>query len=296
LRILVTGASGLLGHKVVQLALEKDHEVYSIYKEHKIGLGIPIKLDLTDREKLPKVIPQCKPDAIIHTAAYANVDDCEVNQDLAWKVNVEATKPIAIASASINSHLIYVSTDYVFDGKKGFYLEDDEPNPINYYGYTKLKGEELVQQHAKEWCIARPSVIYGWGQAHKQDFATWFLNNLNQGREAKVLTDQYVSPTLNTNLAEMLIEIAERKITGILHTAGGTRASRYEFALRLAEIFNLNKDLIKPAKIDEMQWKAQRPRDSSLNVGKALTLLNQKPQELSQALQSFSIFLPPPLF
>jgi dTDP-4-dehydrorhamnose reductase len=287
LRILITGASGLLGHKVVQLALEKGHEVYAIYKKHKISLGIPIELDLTDREKLLQVIPQCKPDVIIHAAAYTNVDGCEVNRDLAWKVNVEATKHIAIASASINSHLIYVSTDYVFNGEKGFYLEDDKPNPINYYGYTKLKGEEFVQQNAEEWCIARPSVIYGWGPAHKQNFATWLLVNLNQRKDVRVLTDQYISPTLNTNLAEMLVEIAERKITGILHTAGGTRVSRHEFALRLAEIFDLNKDLIKPAKIDEMQWKAQRPRDSSLNVSKALTLLNQKPQELNQALQSF---------
>ncbi|MCP8322087.1 MAG: dTDP-4-dehydrorhamnose reductase [archaeon] len=288
MRILVTGASGLLGHKVAQLALGKGHEICTIYKEHEINLGFPIRLDLTDREKVLQIIPQYKLDAIIHTAAYTNVDDCEVNRDLAWKVNVEAVKYIAIASASINSHLTYVSTDYVFDGEKGFYVEDDDPNPINYYGYTKLKGEEFVRQHAKEWCIARPSVVYGWGQAHKQNFATWLLSNLNQKKEVRVLTDQYVSPTLNTNLAEMLVEIAERKIIGILHTAGGTRINRYEFALRLAEIFNLNKDLIKPAKMDEMLWKAQRPQDSSLNVSKALALLNQKPQELSQALQSFN--------
>jgi len=288
LRILITGASGLLGHRTSQLALEKDHKVYAIYKEHKISLGIPVQLDLTDREKLLQVIPQCKPDAIIHTAAYTNVDDCEVNRDLAWKVNIEATKHIAMASTGINSHLIYVSTDYVFDGEKGFYIENDDPNPINYYGYSKLKGEEFVRQYAEEWCIARPSVIYGWAPVHKQNFATWLLNNVNQGKEVRVLTDQYVSPTLNTNLAEMLIEIAERKVTGILHTAGSTRVSRCEFALRLAEVFNLNNDLIKPAKMDEMLWKAKRPRDSSLNVSKALALLNQKPQELSQALQSLA--------
>ncbi len=285
LKLLVTGASGLLGQKTARLALEKGHEVYSIYKEHIVTIGTPIKLDLTNREKLLKKISDIKPDVVIHTAAYTNVDDCEINRDLAWKVNAEATKYIAMVSASTSSHLTYVSTDYVFDGEKGFYTEENHPNPISYYGYTKLRGEAFVEEHAKGWCIARPSVIYGWGPAHKQNFATWLINNLSQEKELKILIDQYVSPTLNTNLAEMLLEIAERKITGILHTAGGTRVSRHEFALKLAEVFNLNMDLIKPVKMDEMSWRAKRPKDSSLDVSRALTLLNQKPLKLNQALE-----------
>ena len=288
MKILVTGASGLLGHKVVQLALEKDHEVYAIYKKHIVNIGTPIKLDLTNREKLLEIISERKPEAIIHTAAYTDVDGCEINRDLAWKVNAEATKHIAIASASIGTHLTYVSTDYVFDGEKGFYVEEDNPNPISYYGYTKLKGEDFVKEQAKEWCIARASVIYGWSLKHKLNFATWLINNLDQGKEVKVLTDQYVSPTLNTNLAEMLLETAEGKITGILHTAGATRISRYEFARKLAEVFNLNMEIVKPARMDEMPWKAKRPRDSSLNVSKALALLNQKPLKLNQALEAMS--------
>ena len=285
MKILVTGASGLLGRKVAQQALEKGYEVYSIYKEHMIASGTSIKLDLTNRKKLLKVISKRKPDAVIHMAAYTDVDGCETNRDLAWKVNAEATKHVAIASAIMGSHLTYVSTDYVFDGEKGFYTEEDGPNPISYYGYTKLKGEEFVREHAKEWCIARASVIYGWGPQHKQNFATWLINNLNQGKEVKVLTDQYVSPTLNTNLAEMLLEIAERKIAGTLHTAGATRVSRQEFALKLAEVFNLNMNLIKPAKMNEMSWRAKRPKDSSLNICKAIAFLNENPLELNEALE-----------
>jgi len=288
LKILVTGASGLLGHKVAQLALKKGHEVYAIYKEHAISLGTSIELDLTDRERLLKVISKRKPNAVIHTAAYTDVDSCEINRDLAWKVNAEATKHLAIASASIGSHLTYVSTDYVFDGEKGLYTEEDNPNPISYYGYTKLKGEDFFKEHATEWCVARASVIYGWGLPHNQNFATWLINNLNQGKEVKVLRDQYVSPTLNTNLAEMLLEIAERKIIGILHTAGATKVSRHEFALKLAEVFKLDTNLVKPAKMNEISWRAKRPKDSSLNVYKALTLLNQKPLKLIQALDMMS--------
>jgi len=284
LKLLVTGASGLLGHKVAQLASERGHEVCSIYKEHETSLGKPIKLDLTDQRQVSEIITRLKPQAIVHTAAYTDVDGCEINQDLAWKINAEATKNIAKASAGISAHLTYVSTDYVFDGEKGLYSEEDHPNPVSYYGYTKLRGEEFVKEQAGGWCIARASVIYGWGPAPKLNFATWLINNLNQGKEVKVLTDQYVSPTLNTNLAEMLLEIAERRMTGILHTAGATRVCRYEFALSLAEVFNLNIDLVKPAKMDEILWKAKRPKDSSLNISKALTLLDQKPIKLNQAL------------
>lgn len=281
---MVTGASGLLGHKVAQLALEKGHEVYSICKEHPTNFGTPIKLDLTNQNEISKLITKLKPEAIIHTAAYTDVDGCETNQALAWKINAEATKHIAIASNCINSHLTYVSTDYVFDGEKGLYTEEDKTNPISYYGYTKLKGEEVIKEHATKWCITRPSVLYGWLD-HKQNFATWLINSLNQNKEVKVLKDQYVSPTLNTNLAQMLLEITQRKILGILHTAGGTRVSRYEYAQKLAEVFNLNKDLIKPAKIDEISWKAKRPKDSSLNVRKASTLLYSKPLKLNNALE-----------
>ncbi|MBS7631986.1 sugar nucleotide-binding protein [Candidatus Bathyarchaeota archaeon] len=112
------------------------------------------------------------------------------------------------------------------------------------------------------------------------------MSNLKEGREVRVLTDQYVSPTLNTNLSEMLLEIAERKITGTLHTVGADRVSRYEFAVKLSQTFNLNKNLIKPAKIDEMRWVAKRPKDSSLNVSKAQGLLNTSPRGLNQALNT----------
>lgn len=285
MKLLITGASGLLGHIIAKLALKRSHRVYSIYKEHPTNLGTPIKLDLTNQSGISKIVTQLKPEAIIHAAAYTDVDGCEINKDLAWKVNAQATKHIAKTSNNISAHLTYVSTDYVFDGEKGFYKEEDQPSPISYYGYTKLKAEDFVKKHSQEWCIARASAIYGWGQTQKLNFATWLIHNLNQGKEVKILTDQYVSPTLNTNLAEMLLEIAERRITGILHTAGATRANRHEFAKKLAKIFDLDTNLIKPTKMNEISWKAKRPKDSSLNVNKADVLLNAKPLKLNQALR-----------
>jgi dTDP-4-dehydrorhamnose reductase len=138
MRILVTGSSGLLGSKVVSLALKRGHTVFSAYNKHPMETGIALKLDITDAEGVKEAIRKIKPDAIIHTAAYTNVDGCEENRDLAWRVNAEACKHIATSSAEVGAHLVYVSTDYVFNGEKGFYSEGDEPNPINYYGYTKL--------------------------------------------------------------------------------------------------------------------------------------------------------------
>lgn len=285
MKIFVTGGSGLLGGEVARLAFEQGYDVYSIYKEHPAAIGTAIKLDLTDKGVVD-LIHKLKPEVVVHTAAYTDVDGCEANKELARSVNAEATKLLAVASADVGAHFIYVSTDYVFDGERGLYREDDTPNPINYYGYTKLIGEEYVKQCAKSWCIARTSVIYGWGSS-KLNFATWLIQNLKQGRQVKVLIDQYVSPTLNTNLAHMLIEIFKRRLQGIIHTAGASRVSRYEFAKKLAEIFDLNPNLIAPAKMSELQWKARRPKDSSLDTSKCLCIIGEaKPMTLEDALKA----------
>lgn len=284
MKILVTGSTGLLGHQVVKLALDAGHEVFAAYRGKLPDRGEPIKLDLTELGSIAQTITKLKPDAIIHTAAYTDVDGCEVNRELALRVNAEATEQVALAADEIGVHLTYVSTDYVFDGEKGLYKEGDGPNPINYYGYTKLEGEKRVQESSKEWCIARTSVIYGWGET-KKNFATWLIDSLSKGMQVRALTDQYVSPTLNANLAKMLLEIAVRRLTGILHTAGASRVNRYEFAVELAKIFGYNPELIRQAKMSDMDWKARRPKDSSLDVSKSKTLLNSKPLEVREALK-----------
>ncbi len=284
MKILVTGSTGLLGHQVVKLALDAGHEVLATYRAKPPAGGKPIKLDLVELESIKQTIIKLKPDVIVHTAAYTDVDGCETNQELALKVNAEATKQIALAVDEIGAHLTYVSTDYIFDGKKGLCREDDEPNPISYYGYTKLEGEKYVRTRSKGWCIARASVIYGWGGT-KKNFATWLINSLSEGVQVKVLMDQYVSPTLNTNLAEMLLEISGRRLTGVLHTAGASRIARYDFAVELAKIFGHDPKLIKQAKMDEMTWAAKRPKDSSLDVSRCAELLKSKPLEVSEALR-----------
>jgi len=285
MKLFITGAGGLLGSRVAEIAVEKGYTVYSAYLTHLPSVGHPIRVDVTDKERVSKVIGSTKPDVIIHCAALTNVDLCEMERELALRVNVEGAKNIAEAAKENNAHLVYISTDYVFDGEKGLYSEKDDPNPINFYGYSKLLGEKAVMETSKEFLIVRASVIFGAKPAAgKTNFALWVLENLKANREIKVLIDQYVSPTLNTNLAEMILDACERRLTGLYHMAGRSRVSRYEFAVKLARVFDLDEDLIRKACMHEMRWKARRPRDSSLDVSRAMRSLRVKPLSLSEAL------------
>ena len=236
-------------------------------------------------ENVTEVFNLIKPGIVVHAGALSNVDKCEENKELAWTINVEGTQHIAELSRKHKAFLFFVSTDYVFSGKKGNYTENDETKPINYYGKTKLEAEKIVQNLISEWCIARPSVIYGSvPAAGKTNFALWVLDKLRNDEKIKIITDQIISPTLNTNLAEMILEITQRRLTGIYHLSGATPINRYDFACLLAETFNLNKKLIKPAKSEEMTWKAERPKNTSLIVDKASRELIKKPLKIKDAL------------
>jgi dTDP-4-dehydrorhamnose reductase len=287
MKVLITGASGLLGSKVAELALKKGYTVYSGYLTHSPPIGQPVKLDISNKEVVLKAINKAKPNAIIHCAALTNVDKCETDRHLAIRINVNGTKFMAEAAKQVNAYLIYMSTDYVFNGLKGLYTEEDEPDPINFYGYSKLLGERAIEEIDGQHLIARASVIYGSRPASgKTNFALWLLEKLKNNQEVKVLADQYVSPTLNANLAEMLLEACERRLTGICHMSGATRVSRYDFAIKLAKTFSLNKNLIRKAKMSDMNWIAERPRDSSLDISKARKILKTKPTNLDKALNT----------
>jgi len=276
MKLFITGGSGLLGTKIAEMALSK-HEVYSGYCHNPPEFGEPIKFDLN---KDIKVIRKIKPEVIIHTAALTNVDECETKRELAYKINVEGTKKVAELSKELGTFLLYVSTDYVFSGEKGMYKEEDIPHPINYYGYTKLLGEKYCN------CVARPCVIYGAKPASgKINFALWLINKLRSGEKVKIVNDQYITPTLNTNLAEMILEMIEKEQTGIFHLSGAERVSRYDFAFRIAEKFGLDESLILESRMEEIEWLATRPRDSSLDTSKASRILCNKPYYLNEALE-----------
>ena len=271
-----------MGSKITQLAVSLGYKVYSGYATHEPQYGIPVKLDVRDKASVKKAFETTKPDVVIHTAALTDVDKCEVERDLAWETNVVGTRNVV--EFAKGAFLIYVSTDYVFSGDRGMYREEDRPDPLNYYGFTKYVGELEVAK-LREYVIARTSAIYGARPAAgKTNFALWVIEKLRKGEEIRVVTDQWLSPTLNSNLAEMILEIVERRLTGVYHLAGATRIDRYNFAKRVAEIFQL-RDLIKPTSMENMTWIAKRPRDSSLDVTKAMKTLHHKPYYLETALR-----------
>lgn len=286
MKLLITGASGLLGSKLCELAIRKKHEVYSAYSQHKPLYGTPIQFDVSDKNAVEKTFEKTKPEAVVHAAALTNVDKCELERELAWKINVDGTENIAKSCKKHHIFLIYVSTDYVFNGEKGIYKETDNPAPINYYGLTKLQGEACVKHLTNKYCIARPSVIYGSIPATgKINFALWLRDKLKRKEKVKIVTDQWNSPTLNTNLANMILEVIERKLTGIFHLAGATRLNRYEFARLLAETFTLDTHLMTHVSSKEISWIAKRPKDCSMNVDKACQTLKNKPLRIREALQ-----------
>lgn len=293
MKILVTGASGLLGNKIISLASSQGHETLGTHNLH-----LPEepsksrRINLVDRRAVKSLFSDFGPDVVIHTASMTDVDQCETDPPLAMKTNGELPGIIADTCNELGCFLVHVSTDYVFDGKHGNYSENAAPNPINIYGRSKLMGEREVSRRARTFCIARTSSIFGWGRAHRSNFATWLCQKLRRMEKVSAVTDQYVSPTLNTDLASMLLEIAERRLNGLFHLSGATRISRYDFAVRLARTFSLNESLILPVKVESMNWKAKRPRDSSLNVSKAMETLNNKPVTIEESLKQFVLEAP----
>jgi dTDP-4-dehydrorhamnose reductase len=282
-RILVTGASGLLGSKLVDM-LSKEYEVVPTHNMQALHPN-SMRMNMVERDEVFRVLCAVCPDMVVHTAAETNVDKCETEREWAWRLNAAGTRNIAEACAKIGAKLIYVSTDYVFDGEKGLYSEEDEANPVNYYGLTKLRGEQFAREFCEGFVIARTSVLYGWHRK-KLNFATWVVDSLRIGKRISVVEDHYNSPTLADNLAEMILSVVKIDATGIYHMAGGERVSRYMFALKIAEAFDLDRTLITPVKMKDVKvWIARRPMDSSLCVDKVRKEIKVSPLDLTEALE-----------
>jgi len=285
LKFLVTGSAGLVGQQVVKY-LSKSNQVFSCYNESKPEYGDSVKMDLKNYEMISSVLTEIKPDVVIHLGAMTGVDLCEKEKTSASEINTKATEIIAKECSKLNSFLVYVSTDYVFDGNFGMYKEDDVANPLGFYGKSKLEGEKAVQNFSTNWCIARTSTPFGLHPT-KKSFPMWVIENLQKQKQIDVLIDQFTSPTYIPNLSRMLIEISERRITGIIHTAGASKISRYQMASIVSDKLNLDGTLLKQISMNKMKWVAQRPKDSSLDVSRASSILNEKPQKIDQSLNLF---------
>ena len=286
LKFLVTGSAGLIGRQVVK-DLSETHEVVSCHNKSKPEFGCSMKMDLLNHEMISNVLLETEPDVVIHLGAMTGVDLCEKEESMAFDVNTKATQIIAQQCSTLDTFLLYVSTDYVFDGNSGMYYEDSITNPLSIYGKSKFDGEKMVQNFSSDWCIARTSTPFGLHPT-KKSFPIWIIENMQKQKQIDVLSDQFTSPTYVPNLSKMLIEISERHLNGIFHVAGATKISRYEMARMISDKLNLDEKLLRDVSINELKWEAQRPKDSSLNISKADSVLNEKPQEINESLTSFT--------
>jgi dTDP-4-dehydrorhamnose reductase len=286
MKFLVTGSAGLVGRQVIRDLLKSYADVYSCYHNSKPEDGIATPLDLANQDSIIKTVESIKPDIIIHLAAMTNVDQCETEKELAQKLNAKSTAILSEQAKKFDAFLVYISTDYIFDGKTGMKKETDKTDPVDYYGQSKLEGEHAVQEIATRWCIARTSTPYGL-HPKKKSFPLFIAENLQAKIPLDIVTDQYTSPTYVPNLSRMLVEISSRKLEGIFHLAGATRISRYDMAEMVADKLSLDKKLLRPANMSSMRWTAKRPQDSSLDVSKASSSLKEKPMYIQQGLDLF---------
>jgi dTDP-4-dehydrorhamnose reductase len=268
MRIGVTGASGMLGTTLVT-HLSKLHKVFATSRSKGIE-GKDIEwdcFDLTDIKLLNKWLDRVKPNVVIHCAAIVNVDLCEENFDLATKLHVETTKVMSNYLNRNNGRLIYISTDSVFDGKKhGSYSESDLVNPLNVYAKTKLMGERSVQLMTNG-LVLRTNII-GWTQENSVSFAEWMLKGLTDNAPLNLFYDVNFSPLHVYDLSLIIEKIINNPIFGLYHCVSSDSISKYDFGKKMAEIFQLSDSNINRVSVDDMEFKASRPKNMALNINK----------------------------
>lgn len=295
MRIFITGANGLLGQTIVSIfTRESDNEliISGAEPETLIDLGHQYeKLDVTNKEDVKKVIGFYEPKVIINCAAYTDVDKCETERELCWKVNVDAVKNLIIAARSNNSKVVHYSTDYVFDGKNGPYTELDKPNPISFYGRSKLASENALITSGINYLILRTMVLFGIGNNIKPNFALWMIDKLKNEQPINIVTDQIGNVTMSDDLAYGTLKAIENGCTGIYHVAGRDIISRYNFALKVCEVFKFKKTLVSKILTSELNQPAPRPLNSGLVTLKAETELGFKPMDSLEALRLLKVQL-----
>ncbi|MBR0472019.1 MAG: dTDP-4-dehydrorhamnose reductase [Methanosphaera sp.] len=280
MKYFITGGSGLLGQRLATVARDND-ELVLVHNSN--PTGDTVKCDITDESQVHDSVVEENPDVIIHCAAMTHVDLCEDEVDKAYSINGDGTGYLAKAAEEVGAKIIYVSTDFVFDGCRGYYKEDDPVNPLGIYAKSKYDGEVQLQKYSSNWAIARVSVLYGWHE--RANFTNWVVKELRCKREINIVTDQINSPTLADNAGEAIFEIARRDKNGVFHTAGNDAINRFDFTLKIAEAFDLNDNLINPIRSENFVQKAPRPRDSSLNVSKVEKELGMKMETCSESLK-----------
>ena len=273
-KVAIIGSTGKVGEAIVNYLHDNtDWKLMlfsSTYRSEKNDNGkhlIPI--DYLDCNSLTNKFRLLHPDIIINTAAMTNVDGCEADRTGAWILNVEFVDCIAKTAKELDSKLIHISTDYIFDGESGPYYEFDEPNPISWYGYTKSIGETKTEIHGLNSCVLRTNVVYGNSPHGKTDFVKWVVTELRNGKKIKIVTDQYSNPTLTDDIALAVYKVIRLDKRGIYNIGGSEYCDRHSFAKKIANIFTLDDSLIESITTDKLNQPAKRPLRGGLVTFKA---------------------------
>lgn len=264
--ILIIGASGFVGSLLYEILTREDKVVGTFYPRQLEVKGLKY-LDITDRKSVEALIKEIKPAVIILTAALTYVEYCEDHPKEAFEINVLGTTNVALMAKEINAKLVFFSTEYVFDGKAGPYSEEDQPNPISYYGKTKLEGEKVIRDNLGDYLIIRTTVVYGYEKDGK-NFIMQLIQKNKAGLIMNIPIDQYGSPTFRDNLVEATIELIQKDKRGIYNVVGCEVINRFDFSILSAEILGLDKNLIIPKTTIELGQKAPRPLKAGLRIDK----------------------------
>lgn len=276
-RLLITGGSGFVGGHLLMQS-QSHYDVVTTYHTHKYDIpNVDWRyLDLTSTKSITDVVTNSSPDAVILTAALTAVDECEIQRERAFDVNVNGIDTWIDLSNTMNFKLIFVSSDMVYDGQKGFYNEEDPVSPINYYGETKVLAEEKIETGCQNYVIARAALIYGTPLTNSNSFSQSILNRISMRQPVKLFYDQYRSPILVNNLASALIELSVNSFNGKINLGGSQRINRYDFGSEMAHTFNFSTDNFIKVSMHDIETPAKRPVDVSMDIAKAQSVLETK--------------------
>jgi len=264
MKLLITGVSGQVGSEVFRFSKHKNYGIY-FSSEPKTPNENIFKVDIRDRNEVFNVVRKIKPDWIVHCAAATKVDWCEINKDQTMEINFDGTKNLVDVSKEVNSKFLFVSTDYVFDGSKGNYKEEDETRPVNFYGQTKLDAE-LYVKNLGNYLIMRTSHVFS---PLPDNFVLWAIGKLKSG-DIDCPSDMISSPTLALELAEAILKAMEKDLSEVYHSAGAESLSRYDLARKISKAFGYDESKIIPIKMVDLKFTAPRPHNSSLDISKIL--------------------------
>lgn len=291
MKVLITGSNGLLGQHLVPLFVAD--EQYEVIAAGRGVNRLPSRegytyesVNLRTALSVQQLLEKHRPDIIIHTAAMTQVDECERNKDACWDTNVAATRYLLQAAEQYRPFFVFLSTDFVFDGLDGPYREEDLPNPLSYYGASKVAAERMVKNSQLPWAIVRTVLVYGTAiDLQRNNIISWVKNNLQQGKKIKVVDDQWRTPTLVQDLAEGCKLVADKQSKGIYHISGREMLTPYEMAVQTAQFFKLDTRLIEKVNAKSFTQPAKRPAKTGFIIDKAVQELGYQPRSFAEGLE-----------